>query len=384
MGSGAALDRLVTDEGPAAPARAKAVRIAVRNFRNYAEADVRLGEGTTVVHGPTGAGKTNLLEAIHFALTGKSCRSANDRDLIRFGERSARAVVTSQDEDGRAHTFDASLEVGKSKLLKTDGVPAAGQLAAGAERPHVCVFMPDRLELVKGPARVRRERFDAIVTTLWPARRATRQSYVRALAQRNALLGRVRAGVSSAASQGGWNHELARHGLELMRDRASAVDLLAPHFSSRAAELGLEGEAVLSYRPRSRATAVEELEAELAEKFESDVERGYTGHGPHRDDYRFEVSGRDARRFASQGQQRLALLALILAERDALHETHGRAPLLLLDDVLSELDSDRRGRLLETLATEGQALITTAEPEAAWSYAAPVTTVRIEAGAASD
>jgi DNA replication and repair protein RecF len=358
-------------------------RVTARNFRNHSKAEVELADNTTIVHGPTGAGKTNLLEAIHFGLTGKSCRSANDRDLIRFGERSAHAVVTSTGDDGSTHTFEAHLETGQAKLLKVDGVPAAPQSPGDAHRPHVCVFMPDRLELVKGPAKVRRERFDTFVSVLWPARRATRQSYVRALAQRNALLGRVRAGVASGDSQGGWNHELARHGIELMKDRRAAVEVLLPHFTSRAAELGLEGEAVLSYRPRSRAADVEELEGELADSFAADVERGYTGHGPHRDDYRFEVDGRDARRFASQGQQRLVLLALILAERDSLREAHGRAPLLLLDDVLSELDVERRTRLLETLAASGQAVITTAEPESAWSFGTPLSAVRVEAGVAS-
>jgi DNA replication and repair protein RecF len=359
--------------------RSRITGVRVRSFRNYDRADLRLGTGTTVVHGPTGAGKTNLLEAIHFALTGKSCRSANDRDLIKFGERAAHAAVTSL-VDGFERTFETNLEIGKAKLLKVDGVPA-GQIASGADRPHVCVFMPDRLELVKGPARVRRERFDVLVATLWPTRRVTRQSYVRSLAQRNALLARVRAGASTAAALGGWNHELARHGLQLMQDRSDTVDLLAPHFSALAAELGLDGGAVLSYRPRSRATTVEELEAELADHFDGDVERGYTGHGPHRDDYRFELDGRDARRFGSQGQQRLALLALILSERDAISESRAEEPLLLLDDVLSELDAKRRGRLLDALAAGGQSLITTAEPESAWSGPDGVESVRIEAGA---
>jgi DNA replication and repair protein RecF len=380
VSSGPALDRLDAGELAADGDRSGVIRLAVRSFRNYETAAVRLGERTTVVHGPTGAGKTNLLEAVHFALTGKSCRSSNDRDLIGFGERSAHAAVASRGDDGVVHTFESNLEVGKTKLLKVDGVPATGQLPADSDRPHVRVFMPDRLELVKGPARVRREHFDALIAVLWPARRATRQSYVRALAQRNALLGRVRAGAASGDSQAGWNYELARHGLELMTDRARTVDILAPYFSMRAAELGLPGEARLSYRPRSRAASAAELEAEFAESFAADVERGYTGHGPHRDDYRFDVAGREARRFASQGQQRLALLALILAERDALREAHGRPPLLLLDDVLSELDYERRSRLLGTLALEGQALITTAEPESAWSKAPSVSAVRIEAG----
>lgn len=358
------------------------VSAALRTFRNYDRAEFALGANTTVVHGPTGAGKTNLLEAIHFALTGKSCRSANDRDLISFGERSARALVEVSAGES-THTFETSLETGKAKLLKVDGV-VAGSLPTATERPHVCVFMPDRLELVKGPARVRRERVDGFVTTLWPARKATRQSYVRALAQRNALIGRVRSGASTTAAVGGWDHELARHGLALMQDRANTVELLTPRFTSRAEELGLQGKATVSYRPRSRATSADELEAELADSFAADVERGYTGHGPHRDDYRFEVDGRDARRFASQGQQRLALLALILAERDTLAEVHGRPPLLLLDDVLSELDAERRNRLLETLAGSGQALITTAEADSAWSNAPAVRSLRIQAGRAGD
>jgi DNA replication and repair protein RecF len=356
------------------------VKARLRNFRNHESAEFSLGVGTTVVHGPTGAGKTNLLEAIHFALTGKSCRSANDRDLISFGERSARAVVEIASAESN-HTFETNLEKGKAKLLKVDGVPA-GQVPTAIERPHICVFMPDRLELVAGPARVRRERFDGYLTTLWPARRATRQSYVRALAQRNALIGRVRSGESTAAAMGGWNHELARHGLALMEDRSATVDLLAARFTIRAAELGLRGEATLTYRPRSRATSVEGLEAELADRFDSDVERGFTGHGPHRDDYRLEVDGREARRFASQGQQRLALLALILAERDAVAEVRGQSPLLLLDDVLSELDAERRSRLLDTLARAGQALLTTAEPDSAWSGADAVSALRLEDGGA--
>jgi DNA replication and repair protein RecF len=143
-------------------------RVAARNFRNYSKAEVDLGGSTTIVHGPTGAGKTNLLEAIHFGLTGKSCRSANDRDLIRFGERSAHAVVTSAAGDGSTHTFESHLETGQAKLLKVDGVPATPQSPGDAHRPHVCVFMPDRLELVKGPAKARRRHAGSASTLLSP------------------------------------------------------------------------------------------------------------------------------------------------------------------------------------------------------------------------
>jgi DNA replication and repair protein RecF len=364
-------------DSPSAIGGLRIARVRVRNFRNYEQADLSLQEGTTVFQGPTGAGKTNLLEAIHFALTGKSCRSANDRDLIRFGERATRAVVTTAGPD-LERTFETGLEVGKPKLLKADGA-AVDQAPAGEGRPYLCVFMPDRLELVKGPARVRRERFDGFVVTLWPARRGTRLSYVRALAQRNALLGRIRAGSSSATLLVGWNHELARYGVELMKHRADVVDLLAPRFATRALELGL-GSATLGYRPRSKATRVDELEAELADSSNADLDRGYTLHGPHRDDFRFELDGRDMRRFGSQGQQRIALLALLLAERDVFKAARGESPILLLDDVLSELDMERRSRLMDALGVEGQALITTAEPESAWAAGAALPAVRVEAG----
>jgi DNA replication and repair protein RecF len=363
------------------PAWSRISRLKARDFRNHAIAEIVFEPGTTILHGPTGAGKTSLLESIHFGLTGKSCWSANDRDLIRFGQGVAHVAITAV-YDGLTRTFETSFDTSRTKLLKVDGA-VADRASPDQGRPHLCVFMPDRLDLIKGPARVRRERFDALVVTLWPARKLTKLSYVRALAQRNALIGRLRSGRSSSASLAGWDHELARHGMELMKDRLTLVELLAPRYSARADELGLGGEAMLVYRPRSQASSVGELESELVEARAGDIERGFTGHGPHRDDFRFELNGRDLRRFGSQGQQRVALLSLILAERDALEATRTQTAILLLDDVLSELDAERRARLMKALQAKGQALITTAEPPAAVAPGEAVSTVQVEAGAAS-
>jgi DNA replication and repair protein RecF len=207
------------------------------------------------------------------------------------------------------------------------------------------------------------------VAALWPARRRTRRSYARALAQRNSLLARVRAGNASPSSLGGWTTELAQHGVQLMADRREAVELFSPRFADLGLELGLEGVPALVYRPRSAATASEELEHELELNLESDLDRGFTTHGPHRDDLSLELNGRSLRRFGSQGQQRLALLALLIAERDVLASTRTATPLLLLDDVLSELDGRRRERLLDLLDREGQTLLTTADPVAVGSRA---------------
>jgi len=213
---------------------------------------------------------------------------------------------------------------------------------------------------VKGPPALRRAHVDQVVAALWPGRAATRREYGRALAQRNALLARVRAGGSRAALAA-WDLELARHGIALSGDRASATTLLEPRFAEVAADLGLAGAAALRYRPRSTATTAEALAAELADRLGSDLERGFTGHGPHRDDIAFLRDGRDLRAYGSQGEQRLALLALLLAERVVLAEQRGDPPLLLLDDVMSELDAVRRDRLAARMGAAGQAVITTTD-----------------------
>jgi DNA replication and repair protein RecF len=146
-----------------------------------------------------------------------------------------------------------------------------------------------------------------------------------------------------------------------MADRGQAVDNLADRFAERARDLGLGGAVGLRYRPRAKATDASGLAAELAERFDADLERGFTRHGPHRDELVLEHDGRELRAYGSQGQQRLALLALLLAEREAVGEARGGLPLMLLDDVMSELDADRRRRLVDLLRAGGQSVITTTD-----------------------
>ncbi len=335
-------------------------RLLLRDFRSYQAAEVRLGPKLTVVHGRNGAGKTNLVEALYLACTGRSCRTSNEREAIRFGAKVARVEVEAEGSEG-ARTLSVALEAAGARHARIDGRPV-DRLLDEPDRPLVAVFMPDRLALVKGAPSVRRAHLDQVVAALWPSRAETRRAYARALTQRNALLGRVRAGLASAASLPAWDGELARHGIALMDDRSSAIGGLAPDFEARAAELGLEGEVGLVYRPRSKAATPSELAAELAERMAGDVQRGHTAHGPHRDDMAMLHGHRELRTYGSQGQQRLALLSLLLAERDALARTRDAAPLMLLDDVLSELDPDRRARLLALLGEGGQAVVTAADP----------------------
>ena len=334
-------------------------RLAVRDFRNYERAEVELAPGLNVAAGANGAGKTNLLEALYVGLTGRSCRTSNERELVRIGEKVARVEAHVAAPDG-SHVLEVGIAPGEEKRLRVDG--AALQRGLDPPRPLAAVFLPDRLDLVKGAPALRRAHLDQVVAALWPARVATRSGYTRALAQRNALIARVRAGAASDDQLDAWDAELARHGTQLMADRADAVNLVAPAFAARAAELGLPDAAGVRYAPRSKAGDPDGLRAELLERRAADLERGFTTHGPHRDDLGLTHGGRALRTLGSQGQQRLGLLALLFAERDAL-ASHGTPPLMLLDDVMSELDGSRRERLSALVRAEGQALITTTDAE---------------------
>jgi DNA replication and repair protein RecF len=333
--------------------------VKLRDFRTYARAEATLGERLTVVYGPNGAGKSNLLEAIYFGCTGRSPRTRNERELVRFDADAARVTVELEDE-GRPHELSVGFQPGQPKRLSADGAPVE-RLLEVEHRPLLSVFMPDRLELLKGPPSSRRAHLDQVVAALWPTRASDRRAYAQALAQRNSLLARIRAGAASRASVPTWDLQLARHAMALRENRSRAVEQLADRFRDRSAQLGLSGDARLEYRPRTRARDEQELVAELHERLESDLQRGFSGHGPHRDELAFLRDGRDLRAYGSQGEQRLALLALLLAERTALADARARMPLMLLDDVMSELDADRRELLARELSGGGQSVIATTD-----------------------
>jgi DNA replication and repair protein RecF len=335
------------------------VSAQLRDFRTYARAEARLGAGLTVVHGANGAGKSNLLEALYFGCTGHSQRTRNERDLVRFGAQTARVVVTVSDGE-RRHELAVGVSPGVEKHMSVDGAPVQ-QLADVEERPLVSVFSPDRLDLIKGPPALRRAHLDRLVAALWPARRRTRRDYARALAQRNALIAGIRAGRASRSTLPSWDRELARHALALREDRAELVRRLSAPFATRAAQLGVNGECELRYRPRASAASEQELLEQLAERLDADLQRGFSTYGPHRDELAISRDGRELRSFGSQGEQRLALLALLLAERSLLAEQRGVTPLMLLDDVMSELDATRRELLAVDLASGGQSVIATTD-----------------------
>ncbi len=354
-------------------------RIELRDFRNLERAEVEFDGGLTVVTGPNGAGKTNLLEALYFGCTGGSPRTSNERELVRRGSALARVVLDLEGEDGEPHRIEVGFEPGEAKRLRVDG-SNVDSLSTVEVRPLVSVFLPDRLELVKGAPSGRRAHIDQVVAALWPSRADARGAYSRALAQRNALVGRIRAGAAGPDALDAWDRELARQGIALMENRAELIGALRAPFADLAGRLGLPGTAEIRYRPRSPAADAEALAAELRERRQADLERGFTAHGPHRDEVALLLGGAALRSYGSQGQQRAALLALLFAERELLGERRGRAPLMLLDDVMSELDAERRELLAGLLSDGGQAVITTTEAEHVPGSGRRAGLIRVEAG----
>ena len=299
--------------------------------------------------GPNGVGKTNLLEAIHVATQGFSPRTRTDGQLVRFGDDGARAAVTGRRGEVTLE-IELTIRPGEGKRARLNGAQlrAAEQLRSAVS---TLVFTPDRLGVVKGAPAVRRAYFDRVLGRLLPARATLPVEYGAVVAQRNAALRRAAGGHSSREAVEPWTERVATLGAELVTNRLEALEILSSSFRERAGELGLP-EAMLRYEgePPTR----EALEAAFAR----DLERGTTSLGPHLDDVLVSSAGRDLRSFGSQGEQRLALLALLLAEAEAITVRSGVPPLLLLDDVLSELDPTRRRLLAERVRGVGQALIT--------------------------
>jgi DNA replication and repair protein RecF len=298
-----------------------------------------------LVVGRNGVGKTNLLESLHLATQGFSPRTRHDGQLIRFGETAARASVAGSRGATRVEAT-VTLRQGQAKEARLNGarLPSAESLR---RELATLVFTPDRLAVVKGGPAARRAYFDRVIGRVFPARAGAPQEYLAALAQRNAALRRVQARLSDRAALEPWTERVATLGATLVEARRAALAALGPAFGARAEELGLPA-AQLGYTAEAPTPAA--LEARLAQ----DIDRGTTGLGPHLDDVLVASGDRDLRQFGSQGEQRLAVLSLLLAEADLLPDP----PLLLLDDVLSELDLGRRQVLAERISGMGQAMIT--------------------------
>ncbi len=308
-----------------------------------------------LVVGQNGAGKTNLLEAVHVATQGFSPRTRAEAQLVSFGEETA-WIAAGGVAGTRRVSLTAIVRRRGGKELRVNGALATSLEEVRAELPTL-VFTPDRLAVVKGSPAVRRAYVDRVIARLLPARAAVPAEYGGVLGQRNAALRRLAAGVSSQEALEPWSSRLVDAAARLVEARREAIGLLLEPLAEVASELGLPG-ASLAYEGEPPTAA--ELEARLAR----DLDRGVTGAGPHLDDVKILAADRDLRAFGSQGEQRLAVLSLLLAEARVVAERRGARPLLLLDDVLSELDLARRRALAELIEGGGQTLVTSTAADA--------------------
>ena len=367
--------------------------LSLTNFRNYRRQEMTLGQGPSLLLGDNAQGKSNLVEALFLLATTRSDRAQTDGELIHWdalGDPQPVARVTAQVErrDGplqlevivaaRAQGPDAATartrgRVLASKRLRVNGVARRQQDMVG--QLTAVLFTTRDLELIDGAPSERRRFLDVTLSQLDPAYLQALQRYGKVITQRNALLRRIQDGAASPDELTFWDGELARDGGALLQQRSVAVAALAEH--AREAHRRLSGgqeELTVTYQPRlegwdgSPAGAQPEaLEAALQEALAAgrrrDIAAGVTLTGPHRDDLTFALNGVAAASFASRGQQRTAALALRLAEARFMAERKGDLPVVLLDDVLSELDEARRRAVLESLEEWDQLLITSTDAD---------------------
>jgi len=364
----------------------KLLSLEIRNFRNLAAIDLEPSPRATILVGQNGQGKTNLLEAIAFLATLKALRATRLEELIRFGAAQAQVAGRFHGPGGPRTLAVRIADGARMAFLDGKGLDRFDDYFEGLAAVS---FTPDDLLLVKGGPQERRRFADRAAFNRWPAVLGEARDYVRALRARNAALRR-----SDAEVEQSFRVPLARAGARLLLRRRVLLAELAPRVEAAFREIcgGARPVARLEYRTAAGVHG-EGLEDEVAEglarvlaaRLERDRERGFTSAGPHADDLALLLDGRAARFYGSQGQQRALVLALKIAEIENLRATLGRPPLLLLDDVSSELDPAKNRYLLDYLRSlPGQSFLTTTDERLLRAATGPESAFfRIESGALS-
>jgi DNA replication and repair protein RecF len=343
--------------------------VHLERFRNLAAASLDVPVEGAVLVGANGQGKTNFLEAIHFLSRFRSFRGTRHADAIAFGAGHFRVAAAVRYQDGRSVALAIAAD-GDRRRVTLDG--------AAISRPHdvagtllAVTLRPEDLELVSGPPDARRAYVDELLSLVSRPYRRALGRYERVLRQRNELL---RSAGGSLTQIEAWDEELIAAGAGLVVTRARLVDRLAERFAATAARVAADGEAGtydVEYAPsvpvEPALAASEEAvrgawSRALVERYEVDRARGWTTIGPHRDDLSIRQGGHDLARFGSQGERRTAAIALRLMEAEVLEADTGHRPVLLLDDVFSELDEGRSERLLDCLGERHQRFVTSPRP----------------------
>ncbi|TVX99968.1 DNA replication/repair protein RecF [Cohnella terricola] len=339
----------------------------LQGYRNYESVKLATEGGVNIFIGPNAQGKTNLLEAIHVLSLTKSHRTSKDKELIGWNQTAA--VIRAQ---MRRKIGDVSLELqlsAQGKKAKVNGLEQR-KLSSFVGTLNVVLFAPEDLDIVKGAPGVRRRFMDMEIGQVHPGYLYDMQQYQKILQQRNNYLKSTDVHRASPQMIDVWNEQLATVGVKMMQKRKNFI----VHLQKWAEKIhsGITGGTehfTVEYKPsfgtsagmddQDQSSLFEQFMIKLTQGKEQEFRRGMTLTGPHRDDLGFAINGKDVQSFGSQGQQRTAALSLKLAELELMHEEIGEYPLLLLDDVLSELDQNRQTQLIETFQSRVQTFITT-------------------------
>ena len=367
--------------------------VSLTNFRNYARLELDLQPGMILFEGENGAGKSNLLEAMYLLAVARSPRASTERELVRRsnggGEFYTQVAANVERQDDAVNlqinfrSVSAPPAAGASaetrsrlmsvqKYFRVNGAPRRASTLIG--HLNAVMFSADDLEIVYGPPSVRRRYLNILISQTDREYLGAIQRYERVLRQRNHLLRQIRDGSARINELAFWDDELVKEGVCIVAQRHATVRMLSEGANPMYARLSGGSETLaVSYQPNvalpdgadiSREVIAELISAKMKEQRRQELARGITVTGPHRDDLALTLDGMEAAAFASRGQTRTAVLALKLAEAEYLKRRRGQEPVILLDDVLSELDAARREQVLGHAAQYHQAFITTADREA--------------------
>ncbi|MGE5541762.1 MAG: DNA replication/repair protein RecF [Bacillota bacterium] len=362
-------------------------RLTLSNYRNYREADVQPCPGLNIIWGRNAAGKTNLLEAVMVASTGRSPRASRDSELVKWNEEGFHVAVTVR-RGGSATAVEVGGDISGRKVVRVNGrEKRVGDLLANL---NTVSFLPDDVLVVKGSPARRRRLVDLLLAQGSPGYHYHLLQYQKVLLQRNALLrdvGGRRAAHDLNSLMEPWDRQLAGAGAFIMQRRAAALATLSAEGAEVYSRMSGGESLRLGYVPSVPLREEDDTAAIsarilgcLRESRAEDLRRGATTVGPHRDDISFTVDGADALVFGSQGQQRTIILAVKAAEVRYLQAKNGEAPVLLLDDVFSELDDSRQASVAREMAAGLQCFITCTEMDTVEGMVREASIYRVEAG----
>lgn len=345
----------------------RVARLLIEDFRSYARVERTIAPGATALVGRNGAGKTNVLEAIHLIARGDSPRARDDAELVRWGANTARVSARVERVDD-ARTVDILLfapAAGERRRPRRYLLDGAGKRADEAVGELAVVsFFPEDVQLLAEAPSARRRYLDAMVAQVHRRHRAEAREYAKVLEQRNALLRLLRDEGRPTTELAFWDSELVRLAASISLRRLEAVRELVAPFREAATRFSGADALSLAYAAQVEGDTIDErrlaYQALLGQKRDRELWQGSTLVGPHREDLAVSAHGRALPTFASRGEQRSAVLSLKLAEAAWIRERVGELPVFLLDDVLSELDPGRRDALVDALPEDAQTLLTAA------------------------